>query len=346
MNDHPRIVLPILLGAIGLLSFVIFDPIRVYMIELEIKQETLEKNVLFNLRKYLDFKKRYIRGITKKNLEQEEILEKIKVNLEGRPENIILVNGPSGSGKSQLVKEAIKNRMALVIDTKLITAEHYSRQLACLASQLNYSPDFSGLNFIGKMVDSAIGILTGAKITPVDQLANLSATEKEYRQILDCLTMSLSNIVYKQKSLNHVSEPNSTDIEIDYPIVVIDGYLNNMGHGGTGGNNIIFKVLEEWAAFVMEQKIAHIVFISDAPMANKSLLQVLETRPLDLFTLSDSSRENAISFIKEDLGDVLTLKEYEKCIDVVGGRLTDLQQLVTRLKSGRSVKGKTFRIII
>jgi hypothetical protein len=310
------------------------------MIEHEIQQEKYNKNVLTNLRKYLDWKKK---GITKKNLEQKEILEKIQVNLQGRPENIILVNGPSGSGKSQLVREAIKNRKALVIDTKLIAAEHYSRQLACLAAQINYFPDFSGLNFIGKMVDSFIGILTGAKVTPVDQLANLSATEREYRQVLDCLTASLSNIVYKQKSLKRDEESSlsNSDVKIDYPVVVIDGYLNNIGHGGLGsstGNNVIFKVLEEWAAFVMEQKIAHIVFISNAPIANKSLLQVLENRPLDLYTLSDSSRENAISFIKEDLGDILSLEEYEKCVDVVGGRLTDLQQLVTRLKSGLSLQ--------
>ena len=66
----------------------------------------------------------------------------------------------------------------------------------------------------------------------------------------------------------------------------------------------------------------------------------METRPLDLYTLSDSNRENAKIFLKEDLSE-LSLKDadYEKCIEVVGGRLTDLQQLITKLKTGRSLDG-------
>jgi hypothetical protein len=61
---------------------------------------------------------------------------------------------------------------------------------------------------------------------------------------------------------------------------------------------------------------------------------------LDLYTLSDASRESAIAYMKEDLSEFpFTDKDYEKCIDLVGGRLTDLQQLITKLKTGRDIQG-------
>ena len=44
--------------------------------------------------------------------------------------------------------------------------------------------------------------------------------------------------------------------------------------------------------------------------------------------------------MKEDLAQFpFTDKEYEKCIDLVGGRLTDLQQLIKKLKTGRNLQG-------
>ena len=61
---------------------------------------------------------------------------------------------------------------------------------------------------------------------------------------------------------------------------------------------------------------------------------------MDLYTLSDSSRESAIAYMKEDLAQFpFTDNDYEKCIDLVGGRLTDLQQLITKIKTGRDLQG-------
>jgi hypothetical protein len=285
ITSHPRIVLPIILALLGILSLVIFDPIRIYSIEAEIKDEFRVKKIYHYILSWFSFgvdklknslwdSKNKSRNLSNlKSLEQLQALEKLELNLHGTPENIILVHGPPGSGKSDLVSAAVSSRLyTLGINCKSILSEHASKQISCLASQLNYFPSFSELGLISKMIDSLIGIATGTKITPVDQLAGFnSSSEKEYRQILDCLTLALSNIVYKQKSK---TTRDNVDEKVEYPVIVIDGYLNSIGNLPTGSNaHVIFKVLEEWAAFVIEQKIAHIVFISDQPSANKSLLK-------------------------------------------------------------------------
>ena len=64
------------------------------------------------------------------------------------------------------------------------------------------------------------------------------------------------------------------------------------------------------------------------------------TRPIDLYTLADASPASAVSYVRASLMDIkIAEKELLECVEKVGGRPTDLELLVQKLKTGRPPHG-------
>lgn len=115
--SHPRITVPVLAATLAGVTYIIFDPIRVFFITSKATQR-------FNPQEYALY--RWLRSETWAKLmpvgpgsqldgpsiwaHDVEKTEKLKSWLAERPETFVLVTGHKGSGKSALVKSAIKDR--------------------------------------------------------------------------------------------------------------------------------------------------------------------------------------------------------------------------------------------
>ena len=249
ITSHPRITFPLLFGLLAGVSYVIFDPIRVFCIENQIVNGFSFKKWISKMESWYSYGVRKVMSTfstgadsSKKfgaNLvtwpERMEHLKKLSFTLASAPENIILICGPSGSGKSELIYNATTGRPYKVhIDCGSIVSETGHRSLASLAEQINFFPSFASLTSVSNLVDSLISVATGAKIGQgKDSIQGLSSsTEADMRKMLDCLTLALSDIVHRQeqKAVNDGDKGSVISAQdIEYPVVVIDNYLNVTG---------------------------------------------------------------------------------------------------------------------
>ena len=84
-------------------------------------------------------------------------------------------------------------------------------------------------------------------------------------------------------------------------------------------------------------------------MVSKPLAKVLPSRPISIITLNDASSENAIDYVTSKLAEVgksdLVTTYNSASIDMLGGRLTDLEILVQKLRSGSTVEEGVWDIV-
>lgn len=134
-----------------------------------------------------------------------------------------------------------------------------------------------------------------------------------------------------------VSKPIVLDDEIDQhfdvdelPIIVIKGYL----HKEAGKRDDLWDALAEWAALLVENQMAHVIFESDNIAVTKPLGKALPNKPLNLISLTDASESNTLKFVGRHLGEDMTSSIKDQ-LKLVGGRLLDLEVLIQKIKSGQ-----------
>jgi len=134
------------------------------------------------------------------------------------------------------------------------------------------------------------------------------------------------------------------------PVVVIDNFLHR-----SADSSIIYDKISEWAAALTTANIAHVIFLTHDVSFSKSLSKALPNRVFRQISLGDCTSQVAKRYIlthididKEEIADgqvQLTtaqkrtdLSELDEVIDALGGRLTDLEFLARRMKSGETPK--------
>ncbi|GJE86794.1 exonuclease [Phanerochaete sordida] len=202
VSSHPKIFLPIFIFLIGSLTYTIFDPVRVFMVEGKL-------NDWFDLKEYKFYK--WIRSNTidrfyLKSPEDEAAATPIKINawkeredaagqlnryLTDQPSTVAFVHGPQGSGKSRMISAMLKDthRPALVIDVGALCAAGSDAALITgLATQTGYWPVFSFLNSMNSLIDLASVGLIGQK-------AGLSSSlTDQLKQILEVVGTALRDV--------------------------------------------------------------------------------------------------------------------------------------------------------
>jgi hypothetical protein len=140
------------------------------------------------------------------------------------------------------------------------------------------------------------------------------------------------------------------------PVVVIDNFLHKNEE-----SSVVYDKISEWAAGLSTANIAHVIFLTNDISYSKSLGKALPDRLFHNIALGDISPEVAKKFVithldsdddpsgntkklsvdqrREDLG------ELDECIETLGGRLTDLEFLARRLKTGQTPKKAVQEII-
>lgn len=174
--------------------------------------------------------------------ERRESVERLQGWLRETVETFIVVQGPRGSGKKDLVVDTVlKGRKnVLVIDCEPINEAHGdSATIAAAAAQVGYRPVFSWLNTISSLLDLAAQGTLGSS-------AGFSQTlETQFQKILQNTGTALKSVALKDKSdsdkdlLMSDDEYLSTHPE-KRPVVVIDNFLH------MEGNSIIYERLADW----------------------------------------------------------------------------------------------------
>ncbi|KAG0347787.1 mitochondrial escape protein 2 [Podila humilis] len=381
LSNHPRLSVPLGGFVVAGVSFIIFDPIRIFSMHAKITQ-------LFHVNEYPILKwlrKETIGRLTRGPVdslqatgwrEREDEEEKLRVWLRNPPETFAVVTGPRGAGKTEMVEYAIKNKTHKVIIhcEELANARSESEVLSNLAKQIGYIPLFQFMNAINNMMDMAITATTGQK-------AGLSATfEGQLKKILDTLTLAIqqssptknmSNVSPEaiMKKIEATLEEKSRKAEVigsgdnlnvqhlrksgkgkgkkqnakendegkwcdpdDIPVVIIDGYMSR--EKGPHAKEL-WTFLAEWAAVLVENHVAHVIFISNNVSASKPLSKALPNMTFETIMLSDATLDNAMEFVYKHL-DKSEYPHLRRSVQTIGGRLTDLEMFVQKVKSGMS----------
>lgn len=396
ISNHPRIVIPLLAALVAGISVMIFDPVREFFIEAHItKRFHLSDNKIFQWfrRQTTDIlsfarQKREDAGL-KAVVTHRKDIEQLQTWLLESADTFIVVQGPRGSGKEELVMDqALGGRKdVLVIDCKpVVEAKGESTTIKKLAGQVGYRPVFSWANQLSSLVDLAIQSTTGVK-------SGFSETlDSQLNKILENTAAALKKISLADRKKDQADANLSDDAFLEaHPerraVVVIDNFLLKNEE-----TSIVYDKLSQWSAAIVQANIAHVVFLTSDASHSKPLAKAMPDRVFRAITLGDLSDEVAkryvlshldqtklkdqnvqeepdhekaqhgdktaatkdgqakktskdgqdkkATLVEEDaeiqINDTSFEKELDQAIGVLGGRLTDLEFLARRMKTGLS----------
>lgn len=358
--NHQRISIPLLFAALTLLLFLIFEPIREFFVKEKItKRYSLTHNLYF--RQFMDFfssttskfKQLFEHHdrddnrlkITELFLERVEKIKELKLWLDENVNTFIVIRGPRGSGKHEMVIDhALKGREnVLVLDCdKLIKARNDQRLILTLGAQIGYFPSFPWLNSLTNFVDLALQGLIGQK-------SGISESkEQQVKTMLNTALLSIRDLSLEQYGYQDVVSEEDDKVlkEEDYlqlhpeckPVIVIDRFQPSRKLNER--NSFIYKEIAEWCANLVSMNIAHVIFITDDIGSQSQLTEALPNQVFKTSTLSDASLESARNFVLNQLqgftASTQVLDKLDDFIKPLGGRMLDLQLFLRRIKSGES----------
>lgn len=366
IQNHPRIVIPIVAALLAGISVVIFDPIRQFFIKLHI-QHSLR---FTESRVYKWFKSQTGNFSFSRKREQgdetvwnhrRDLIEQLQSWVSQSSDTFIVVTGPKGSGKGEMVMDqALEGRKnVLHVDCKPIAeARGEAGTIRRLATAVGYRPVFSWANSMSSMIDLAVQSTTGVK-------AGFSETlDSQLSKILHSTASALKEVALEGRSKRDADANLSEDAYLEShperrPVVVVDNFLHK-----NEDKNLINEKIAEWAASVVQNNVAHVIFLTnDASL--KPLTKALPDRVFRSVSLGDLEPQVAKNFVmsrlKEEQKDsekdakednkqakafkMPDLKGLDEGIETLGGRLTDLEFLARRLKTGQTPKEAVDEIV-
>ncbi|KAI9846161.1 MAG: mitochondrial escape protein 2 [Sclerophora amabilis] len=362
--SHPRLVIPAIAAVVATITVAVFDPIRTFFIKTHVEHTFhLSNNKLYRWFKaqatdMLTFKHRNAEDAGLKAIwdDRKDSIEQIQKWLVETADTFIVVQGPRGSGKKELVlDQALKNRKnTLVIDCKPIQeARGDTATIGAAAKEVGYRPIFSWMNSISSLIDLAaqgtIGTKTGFSETLDTQLGKILQNT--------ATAMKRIGLQGRKKDDNDAGLSDDEFLEAHpdrRPVVIIDNFLHKNQE-----SSLVYDKLSEWAAAITTANIAHVIFLTHDVSFSKSLSKALPDRVFRQISLRDCAPAVAKRFVVTHLdedgeaadnpkhsaaGDQnlppsqgrKDLGELDECIELLGGRLTDLEFLARRIKAGET----------
>ncbi|EFP80782.2 uncharacterized protein PGTG_06738 [Puccinia graminis f. sp. tritici CRL 75-36-700-3] len=378
LGSHPKIVLPILALLLGGISYTFFEPIRQFFIKSHIAGTfDLQQNAVFSwLQKETVGRLGFGRDLTggtdlagsAVEKERGDAVRELNTWLSGTPGTFFVVLGPKGSGKSQVVQSVLNERgNSLVIDCASLIQDATNDDvvIANLAKSLGYFPQFSFFASVNNAIDMAAAGLVGQKVgfssSPEDQMHQiLDTAEKALRDLAKDAFINRQHHFVNQnhQAGNAQSEKESiarlfqqviesiplsgrylTDKTSDAPVVVLKDFSIN----ASAKHQVLWDCLASWACRLTESGTAHVIFTSENSGALKPLTQAFSTRPVKSIVLTDASTDSALQYVSKRLSTdpnrkSTVLAKDSALIQIVGGRLTDLDLLVQKIESGLDVE--------
>lgn len=314
ITNHPRIVIPLVAALIAAVSVVIFDPIRTFFIKAHVqhsfkfRDSTLYKWFQRQTSDLLSFRRQRAEqaGLTAIWSHRRDLIDQIQTWLLESTDTFIVVQGPRGSGKRELVTDqALKDRAnVLLIDCKpIVEARGESGTLRALANAVGYRPVFSWVSSISGLVDLAVQSTTGVK-------SGFSETlDSQIAKILHTTAGALSEVAIAERKKMKISDKDESmtdDAFLDaHPerraVVVID----NFAHRNEDSAGLVYDRMAEWAAALVQNNIAHVIFLADDSSFSKSLSRALPDRVFRQVALGDLSPDVAKKFVMSHLEEEL-----------------------------------------
>lgn len=135
------------------------------------------------------------------------------------------------------------------------------------------------------------------------------------------------------------------------PIVVLKNFATKSAKGDA------WNVIAEWGASLIENRIAHVIVITEGPTATKALVRAQPAKPLNSVALADADEANSLVYVQDKLGpskgDASSLGqggalsiEDRGYIAKLGGRMVDLETLVYKVRTGSTVKDAVQDIVL
>lgn len=249
--SHPRIVIPALIAIASAITIAVFDPVRTFFIKahvlgtFHITNNRVWRWLSSRATDLFSFRHKSEDDMSMEAIwdDRKENIEQIRTWLIETADTFIIVQGPRGSGKRELVlDQALKNRrVKLVIDCKPIQeARGDSATICAAAAEVGYRPVFSWMNSISGMIDlaaqGAAGVKTGFSETLDSQLAkiwNNTATALK--------TIALDGRRKDDKDANLSDDEYLEAHPEKRPVVVIDNFLHKSQE-----SSIVYDKIAEW----------------------------------------------------------------------------------------------------
>ena len=358
-TSHPRVVLPLLLAVATAITVAIFDPIRTWFIKAHVthsfgitdnKTYRWLRSQINRANNILSFKSRRAEDDSLKEIwdDRMEDIQQIKTWLLETTDTFVVVQGPRGSGKKELVMDqALKGRSnTLLIDCKTIQeASSDSAKILAAAKEVNYRPVFSWMNSMSSLIDLAAQGTVGIKAGFTETL------DSQLQAILSSTATALRQVALEEKQKDETDKSMSDDEYLEAhpesrPVVVIDNFLHRASE-----NTLVHDKIANWAASMATAHVAHVIFLTHDLSFAKSLSKALPDRVFRQVTLGDCSPEVAKRFVMRHLDPAVSStvsgekraaplqssddeRQLDAGIEVIGGRLTDLELLASRMKTG------------
>ena len=355
--NHPRLVIPAIAALIATVTVIIFDPIRTFFVTLKIKSsfQSEENPVLRWVRKQASkasmfpFGKRKSdpRGLAAIWEDRQTEIAQLRAWLTETAETFIVIHGPRGSGKRELVLEqALKeHKYKVIIDCKQIQdARGDTAKISRAAAQVGYRPIFSWMNSISSFIDLAAQGMIGTK-------AGFSETlDAQLSKIWQNTGVAMKRVALegrrKEDKDFNLSEDEYLEAHPETrPVVVIENYLYD------ADDSVVLDKLTEWAAGLTSANIAHVIFLTTDASFAKPLSKAMPNQVFRTISLGDCSlevgRRFVLSHLDAEAGDddeqnarrKETLRGLDYCIKVLGGRVTDLEFMAHRIEAGETPEG-------
>ncbi|KAL4952868.1 RNA12 protein-domain-containing protein [Aspergillus filifer] len=359
--SHPRLVIPAVAAILAAVTVTIFDPIRTFFIKMKVKAtlHTEGNSVLQWIRAqfskaniYFGMDKSDTGGLTAIWEDRQGDIEQLNSWLTESAETFIVIHGPRGSGKRELVLDRTlkSNKYKLVIDCKqLQEAKGDTAKIARAASQVGYRPIFSWMNSISSFIDLAAQGMIGTK-------AGFSETlDAQLSNIWNNTATALKKITLEQRKKTDADASLSDDEYLEAhpelrPVVVIDNYLHNPD------GSVVYDKITEWAAGLTTGNIAHVIFLTTDVSFSKPLSKALPNSVFRTISLGDCSLDVGRRYVLNHLEHEAKskhresskeedLSELDSCIEVLGGRVTDLEFMAVRIEAGETPRGAVTKIV-
>ncbi|KAL5594034.1 uncharacterized protein BROUX77_007381 [Berkeleyomyces rouxiae] len=361
ITSHPRIVIPIVAAIVATITVSVFDPIRKFFVQTHIQHSfDLNKTAVYTWFKsrtsdLLSFAGGSFHDTAAFSAvweQQQDLIDEVRMWTRENTDTFVVVYGPRGSGKTELVlKQALSDRKnVLVLDCKPIAdARGESAALKNLAGSVGYRPIFAWAYSLSSLVDLAIQGTTGVK-------SSFSETfEAQVARILNTTAAALKDASASDRKKMKDSELSEDAYLEAHPerrsVVVVDNFLY-----GVEGNTALYDKLTEWAAMLVQNNAAHVIFLTSETAFTKTLARVLPDRAFRQVALGDLAPEVARSFVLSRLSaetddattddgkaaaaaakqrmEKLNHNDLNCAIHILGGRVTDLEALARRLNAG------------
>ncbi|EPY49203.1 RNA-binding protein [Schizosaccharomyces cryophilus OY26] len=339
--SHPRFAIPLIAALITVITASLFDPMRRFFVETNIVHgQTLRNIKLFSwIKKTRDI---VFKPFQDSDLEitpiwttREKDCQKLEEWLDEALHSFIVVQGPRGSGKRDLVDRAVGNRKhVLVFDCdRLFSGANEGMFVSSLASQTGYFPLFSFLNNLSSMIDMAAQGLIGQKTGIV------SSAEGQVRQILSTTQTVLRKLALDEhkdsEHSNVLDESEYLEVHADkLPVVVLDNFqLRKL-------NNPMQHMVAEWAGNLVKEGVVHVLMLTPDVGGTKTLEQYVGGWENRTLLLGDAdpllAQRYVLDSIPKEIRTERLEKELKKQLPKIGGRLRDLDYVARRLRVNNS----------